>query len=393
MCLANRFWHVLSWNVRGLNRADKWPSIRNKIEESNASIICLQETKKREFDARFIKGFAPHRFHNFAYIPSDGASGGQLVLWISNVFSGQVMLEESIGLAIEFISCISSEKFMLVNVYGPCEGIERENFVAWLFHLDISDDNLWLLVGDSNFYRFVESRNREGANLADIATFNEIISYHGLVELPLKGRSYTWSNMQNDPLLVQLDWFFTSVAWTLKFPNTVVKTLAKPVSDHVPCVVSIGTSIPKPKVFRFENQWIRLPGFLEVVKTIWDINCPGDSAKCISAKLKLLHKGLKKWSTSMSTINVLIDNCNELIILLDGYEEQRSLHITEWNFRNIIKNRLQHLLLCKQDYWKKSCTARWARLGDENTAFFFTQWLPYGTGKIRLILLSGRMDL
>jgi hypothetical protein len=96
--------------------------------------------------------------------------------------------------------------------------------------------------------------------------------------------------MQADPLLVQLDWFFTSTAWTLKFPNSVVTSLARPTSDHVPCVVSIGTSIPKAAVFRFENYWTRLPGFLEVVETIWNIHCPGDGAKCLSAKLKLLRK-------------------------------------------------------------------------------------------------------
>jgi hypothetical protein len=56
--------------------------------------------------------------------------------------------------------------------------------------------------------------------------------------------------------------------------------------------------------------------------------------------------------------------------MLDNYEEQRNLHITEWNFRNIVKNRLHHLLLCKQEYWKKRCIARWAKLRDENTAFF-----------------------
>jgi hypothetical protein len=170
MCLSNRLWHVLSWNVRGLNSPDKWPSIRNKIEESNATIICLQETKRSEFDISFIKGFAPRRFDKYAYVPSDGASGGLLVLWISNIFTGQVLLEESFGLAIELTSCISSDIFMPVNVYGPCEGIERDNFVAWLFHLDISDENLWLLVGDFNFYRFVENKNREGANLTGIAT-------------------------------------------------------------------------------------------------------------------------------------------------------------------------------------------------------------------------------
>jgi endonuclease/exonuclease/phosphatase family metal-dependent hydrolase len=57
-----------------------------------------------------------------------------------------------------------------------------------------------------------------------------------------------------DPLLVQLDWFFTSTVWTLKFPNTLVNPLARPTSDHVPCVVSIGTSIPKAKVSCFENH-------------------------------------------------------------------------------------------------------------------------------------------
>jgi hypothetical protein len=71
--------------------------------------------------------------------------------------------------------------------------------------LNIGDDELWLILGDFNFYRFMENRNRDGANMTDIATFNEIISYLGLIELPIKGRAYTWSNMQADPLMVQLD--------------------------------------------------------------------------------------------------------------------------------------------------------------------------------------------
>lgn len=333
------------------------------------SFVC-KKRKKSEFDPSFIKQFAPRRFDAFAYIPSDGASGGLLVIWVSNLFLGQVLLEESFGLALSFTSLLSAETFTLVNIYGPCDGIDRANFVAWLFSLNIGDDDLWLLVGDFNFYRFIENRNRAGANMTDIATFNEIISYIGLIELPIKGRSFTWSNMQDDPLLVQLDWFFTSAAWTLKFPNTLVNPLARLTSDHVPCVVSIGTSIPKAKVFRFENHWVRMPGFLDMVSSIWESDCPGDAARCLSAKFKRLRKGLKQWSNSMSSLKVLIANCNKVILMLDSYEELRRLHITEWNFRNIVKRRLEHLLLCKQDYWKQRCTARWARLGDENTAFF-----------------------
>ena len=169
--------------------------------------------------------------------------------------------------------------------------------------------------------------------------------------------------MQSEPLLEQLDWLFTSSSWTLKFPNTLVHPLARPTSDHVPYVISIGTSIPKANVFRFENYWINMPGFLEIVKNIWDIHCPGDSAKSLSAKLKLLRKGLKKWSTSLSVIKKLISNCNKVILMLDDIEEQRTLHITEWNFRIIVKDKLRSLLNCQQEYWKKRCTTKWAKFG------------------------------
>jgi hypothetical protein len=60
-----------------------------------------------------------------------------------------------------------------------------------------------------------------------------------------------------------------------------------------------------------------MPGFMEIVQQIWAINCPGDSAKCISSKFKLLRKGLKKWSTSILVINKIIDNCNTTILMLD----------------------------------------------------------------------------
>jgi hypothetical protein len=75
-----------------------------------------------------------------------------------------------------------------------------------------------------------------------------------------------------------------------------------------------------------------MPGFLDVVNTIWDINCPGDAAKCISSKLKLLRKGLRKWSSSFQVLKAIITNCNSVIMMMDELEEQRILHISEWNF-------------------------------------------------------------
>jgi hypothetical protein len=105
------------------------------------------------------------------------------------------------------------------------------------------------MVGDFDFMRSQDNRNKPGGDMNEIFLFNDIISHLGLFEFPLKGRAFSWSNMQKQPLLEQLDWFFTSCEWTLSFPNTLVFPLAY----HTPCVVKIATQIPKSKIFRFEN--------------------------------------------------------------------------------------------------------------------------------------------
>ena len=176
--------------------------------------------------------------------------------------------------------------------------------------------------------------------------FNEIIGHLGIEELPIKGRQYTWSNMQDPPLLEQLDWFFVSPSWTSSFPNTLVHTLAKPSSDHVPCVVTIQTEIPKASIFRFENFWVDLPGFKECVANSWNKPSFNKNAIVVLAhKLKCLRYDLKHWCTSLSKIKQLIQNCNSVIVFLDQLEEQRSLSRPEFNFRAIVKLHLEELLL------------------------------------------------
>ena len=106
----------------------------------------------------------------------------------------------------------------------------------------------------------------KGGSINDMLTFNEAINRQALIEIPLKGRIFTWSNMQDAPLLEKLDWCFTSEAWTLKYPVTLAYPLAKTTSDHIPIRISIGTNIPKSKVFRFENYWLEHHQFRDVAQ-------------------------------------------------------------------------------------------------------------------------------
>jgi hypothetical protein len=100
--------------------------------------------------------------------------------------------------------------------------------------------------------------------------------------------------MQSDPLLEQLDWFFTSPNWTVDFPNTEVLPLAKITSDHVPCQIVISTRIPRANIFRFENFWAQQSDFPEVVQESWSTTAQlTDAARTISSKFKALRSKLK----------------------------------------------------------------------------------------------------
>jgi mannosylglycoprotein endo-beta-mannosidase len=73
---------------------------------------------------------------------------------------------------------------------------------------------------------------------------------------------------------------------------------------------------------------------------------------------------------SLSRLTGLIQNCNKIILILDTLEEQRPLYRAEFNFRQIVKLHLEELLRAECNYWKKRCTIRWIKQGEDNTKFF-----------------------
>jgi exonuclease III len=188
-------WNVLCWNVRGLNDQDKWGMVRNKIEESGCSMFCFQETKLEEFNLFMSHKFAPRRFDCFEFSPSAGASGGILVAWNSKFFSANTVDIQPFAVHIQVTSVHNLETWQLITVYGPTREPERTYFVSWLYSLNLEEDDQLLLLGDFNFYRTTANKNKAGGNANDMLLFNDVIHTLGLVELPLKGRSYTWSNM------------------------------------------------------------------------------------------------------------------------------------------------------------------------------------------------------
>ena len=228
-----------------------------------------------------------------------------------------------------------------------------------------------MLVGDFNLIRSPDDRNREGGDAHNMMLFNNVIQSHDLMEVPLKGRTFTWSNMQDPPLLEKLDWIFTCPSWTTTFPNTMAHPLSRIGSDHTPISIQVGTSIPKAQLFRFENHWLEFDGFYDTVNTLWN-SSPyiSDTALAINFKFKHLRAGLKKWCKKHSNLNQTIENYTFILALLEGIEDQRPLALHEKNFKMILMEHTNKLLEAKRIYWKSRAKIRWAKLGDENTKIF-----------------------
>jgi exonuclease III len=171
--------------------------LANKIEESGCDIICIQETKRQTFDLAFIKNFCPRKFRKFEYLPSIGASGGIITIWNSDIFEGEVSFSNEFSLSIKFTCKSSLDSWILTNIYDPCQAERKAMFLDWFANIDMPDDTDWLIVRDFNFIRSPSDRNKPGGDTNGMLLFNEAINNLGIIELALKGRKFTWSNMQS----------------------------------------------------------------------------------------------------------------------------------------------------------------------------------------------------
>ena len=55
-------------------------------------------------------------------------------------------------------------------------------------------------MGDFNMTRFMDEHQDYEGNIVDSESFNDLIRDIGLIDIPLRRRSFTWSNKRASPL-------------------------------------------------------------------------------------------------------------------------------------------------------------------------------------------------
>lgn len=218
---------------------------------------------------------------------------------------------------------------------------------------------------------YTHEKNNDNFRLSEAESFNECINDMCLIELPLLDRKYTWSNKRSNPTLERLDRVFINLCWDELLPNTILSSLTRSTSDHVPLKIEISTSVPRAKIFRFENYWIHSPGSSDVVSSAWACQpTSGNPSALIAAKLKKMRSAIRAWRKIFTHISQQETDCRIAINLLDYVEEHRCLRPAKADLRCILSSLLSRTTRAKLMIWKQQSKIRAAIGGDENTRYF-----------------------
>ena len=128
-------------------------------------------------------------------------------------------------------------------------------------------DDPWCLDGDFNITLFQQKRSSQRRISLAMRRFAETLDDLELVSLPLQGGVFTWNGGLNNQAWARLDGFLVSPSWLDQFSGVTQSRLSRPIFDHFPIVLEGGGIRRGPTPFRFENMWLKVEGFKDIVRT------------------------------------------------------------------------------------------------------------------------------
>jgi hypothetical protein len=183
-------------------------------------------------------------------------------------------------------------------------------------------DMPWCFGGDFNVVRFPSERSGAGGFSAAMEDFSEFIYGQSLVDIPLHGGQFTWSNNR---VWSKIDRFLLSPEWEEHYPDVSQRRLPRLLSDHSLLLLDCGTQREGKRHFKFENMWLKSDGFVDQVQWWWEsYDFQGLPSYVLANKLKALKADLKKWNAEVfgdagKKKKELLEGIKEL----EGFEESR----------------------------------------------------------------------
>ena len=174
------------------------------------------------------------------YMGSNGASGGLLLMWDRRVVEKR---EDCMG-HYTMAACFQNVQDHFVwgfgGVYGPNDDVERRILWEELAGLRVLWEVPWCIGGDFNIVRFPSERSNDSNLSIGMMDFSDFISEQGLVDIPLEGGLFTWSDNQEDEIWSTIDRFLFSPDWEDHYLAVSQRRLQNLLSDHFPLMLDCG---------------------------------------------------------------------------------------------------------------------------------------------------------
>jgi hypothetical protein len=201
---------------------------------------------------------------------------------------------------------------------------------------------LWCIGGDFNVTRFPSERSGDVHFCPAMVEFLDFIFVQSLMDIPLVGGNFTWSNNRDPPSWSRIDRFLVSPDWEAQFPKVSQKRRQRLCLDYFLILLDRGDFHGGKRHFKFENvveirgffymlftyqKKKKLEGFVERVKQWWSsYRFQGPPSFILALKVKALKVDLKVWNDEVfgnveRQKKFLLDELQDLDLL----EEQRTL--------------------------------------------------------------------
>ncbi len=95
--------------------------------------------------------------------------------------------------------------FTVSNIYGPNIALLRPTFFLELRSICSRAVGHWKVLGDFNVLLSSGDKNGPPSNVNELLNFRSVVADTGLIDLPLRNKSFTWSNGRRIPTLERLD--------------------------------------------------------------------------------------------------------------------------------------------------------------------------------------------
>lgn len=224
---------IVSWNVRGLNKAGKLREISSRLLELQPEIAILIETRVKENKAAKVR--EKLRLNgNYLDNYTCHANGRLWIHWDLNRVDVKCASRTSQLIHCGVYDVTGNFKFWLTAIYAS-NALDRRK-ILWkdIEKIHETHQGAWCVVGDYN--NVAKAQDRIGGNMVTEAEFVDLqnmMDITGLSEMDSIGDFFTWSNKRSaDPIYSRIDRVLANVLWFQENTDKVLNVLPPNVSDH-----------------------------------------------------------------------------------------------------------------------------------------------------------------